>query len=103
MDGTTLSSIVELDPMADHCALPPTNLNPLVDPFIPLSDLSYSDTTSAGSTGNASSSDENDPMSILTGLKEKNYERPIIRVGTISHFWEFCPGQHLCHLRGWYD
>ena len=90
-DGTTLSSIVELDHMADHCVLPPTNLNPLVDPFIPLSDLSYSDTTSAGSTGNASSSDENDPMSILTGLKEKNSERPIIahlNINSISSKFE---------------
>ena len=80
-DENSLPSFPELDPMpmADRFIVHPENLNPLADPFIPLlPDISFNDTTLTASIGNVSSSDENDPLSMLTGLKEKNQERPII-------------------------
>ena len=85
----------ETGPETDQLTLSPTNLTPLADPFIPLlSELSFSDrisTTSTISSGNVSLSDANDPKSLLTGLKEKNAERPIIahlNINSISSKFE---------------
>ena len=72
----------DTDSETDQLTLSPANLNPLADPFILLlSDLSFSDrisSTTTTSSGNVSLSDENDPKALLTGLKEKNAERPVI-------------------------
>ena len=74
INESTLSSPTELNPMADHFFPLPTNLNPLADPFIPLlPEFSFSDTNLSESTGNVSSSDGNDPLSLLTGLKENKF------------------------------
>ena len=65
--------------MADQIFPLPSILNPLADPFIPmLPGISFTDTTLSESIGNVSSSVGNDPLSVLTELKEKNPERPII-------------------------
>ena len=74
-----LSPLPVSEPMANQYSLLPANLNPLANPFFPLMpDFSFSDTTLSASVGNVSSSDGNDPLSVLKGLKEKNLERPII-------------------------
>ena len=88
----TLSTLAELNPMAGQFIPPSTNLNPLADQFIPLlPDFSFSDTTLSGCVGNVSSSDGNDPLAVLNGLKEKNLERPIIadlNINSISSKFE---------------
>ena len=87
---STLSTLAELEPMADHFIPPLANLNPLADPFIPfLDDFSFSDTNLSASIGNVSDGD--DPLSVLAGLKEKNQERPIIahlNINSISSKFE---------------
>ena len=71
---------------------PSINLNPLADQFIPLlPDLSFSDATLSACVENVSSSDGNDPLKLLNGLKEKNLERPIIahlNINSISSKFE---------------
>jgi hypothetical protein len=56
-----------------------------------LPDLSLSEETSSVSTRNVSLSDANDPMSVLTGLKETNSERPVmahLNINSISSKFE---------------
>ena len=78
--------------MENHFIPSPANLNPLADPFIPLlSGLDMSTETVSESTGNVSLNDTNDPRSLLTGLKEKNSERPVIvhlNINSISSKFE---------------
>ena len=68
-NDSTLSTLAELEPMAGHFNPPITDLNPLADPFIPLSnEFSFSDTNLSSYVGNVSTSDGDDPLSVLTGL-----------------------------------
>ena len=80
------------DSMSDLFIPSSVKLNPLADPFIPLlSDLDMSKETVSESTGNVSFTDVNDPKSLLTGLKEKNSERPLIaqlNINSISSKFE---------------
>ena len=57
-----------------------SSLNPLADLFVPnLTKSNQMDTSSNNSCGNISSStNDEDPLSILKELKEKNVERPVI-------------------------
>ena len=59
--------------------LPHNQLNPLAQPFIPLSNEHSFDTQEPSLTENVSSNeDHDDPAKTLKQLKSKNTERPII-------------------------
>ena len=71
----------------NHFIPSPANLNPLADPFIPLlSGLDMSTEKVSESTGIVSLNDTNDPKSLLTGLKEKNSECPVIAHLNITQY-----------------